>query len=92
MAMQYYIKRAGRISGPFSGSDVKSGIKTGRRLEQDLISLSKDGPWRTLQGVFQKMRAAEKKRLLNVCAACGQSRNPKSKICHHSGDPCLPKD
>ena len=92
MALQYYIKRAGRISGPFSGSDVKSGIKTGRLLEQDLISLSKDGPWRTLQGVFQKMRAAEKKRLLNICEVCGQSRNPKSKICHHCGDPCLPKD
>ncbi|MCP4774078.1 MAG: hypothetical protein GY880_07555, partial [Planctomycetaceae bacterium] len=47
MAKQYYIKRAGRISGPFSGSDVKSGIQMGRLLEQDLISLSKDGPWRT---------------------------------------------
>jgi hypothetical protein len=60
MAKQYYIKRAGRISGPFSGSDVKSGIQMGRLLEQDLISLSKDGPWRTLKGVFQKIRAAEK--------------------------------
>jgi len=92
MAKQYYIKRAGRISGPFSGSDVKSGIRMGRLLEQDLISLSRDGPWRTLKGVFQKIRAAEKKLLLNVCAACGQTRNPKSKICHHCGDQCRSND
>ena len=88
MSKQYYVKRAGRISGPFSGSEVKSGIKTGRLKEQDLISLSKDGPWRTLKGVFKKIRAAEKKLLLNVCEACRESNSPKSKICRHCGQPC----
>jgi hypothetical protein len=90
--MKYYIKRTGRISGPFSGSEIKSGVKAGRLLEQDLVSLSKDGPWRTLKGIFQKVRAAEKTHLLNACAGCGKSMDPKSDVCQNCGECTLLKD
>ena len=83
--MKYYIKRAGRISGPFSGAEVKSGAKMGRLLEQDLISRSKDGPWRTLEGVFQKIRAAEKKLVMDVCATCGEVKSASRDMCQQCG-------
>ena len=86
MVKKYYIKRSGRISGPFSGSEVKSGVKTRRLLEQDLVSLSKDGPWRTLQGVFEKVRAAEARTELRVCEVCGNQTDSKDKTCDHCGD------
>ncbi len=82
MAKHYYIKRAGRISGPFSGSDVKAGVKMGRLLEQDLFSRSKDGPWRTLEGVFKKIRAKQTEYLLKTCPVCGKSLVSESKVCH----------
>jgi len=84
--MKYFIKRAGRISGPFVSSDVKSGVKNGRLLERDLISRSTDGPWRTLQGVFQKVRAEEKKQVLNACTACGKPMDQMSNVCQHCGE------
>ena len=83
--MKYYIKRAGRISGPFLSSDVKSGVKNGRLLERELISRSTDGPWRTLQGVFQKVRAEERKYVLSACSACGEPIDQMSDVCHHCG-------
>ena len=86
MVNKYYIKRSGRISGPFSGSEVNSGVKTRRLLEQDLVSLSKDGPWRTLQGVFEKVRAAEVRMQLRICEVCGNQTDSKKEACDHCGD------
>ena len=46
--MPYFVKRNEKVSGPFTGTQIKSAAKSGKLKETDLISGSKDGPWKAL--------------------------------------------
>ena len=46
--MPYFVKRNEKVSGPFTGTQIKSAAKSGKLKEADLISGSKDGPWKAL--------------------------------------------
>jgi hypothetical protein len=48
-AMQYFIKRNEKVNGPFDEPQIKSGVKSGKLKDSDLISNSKNGPWQTVQ-------------------------------------------
>jgi len=52
--MQIFIKRDGAINGPYTERQIKMGIKTGKLTNDDLISKSKNGPWKRVQDTISK--------------------------------------
>lgn len=42
---EYFIKRVDKTHGPFSTEQIKSGLKSDKLKNSDLISEGKDGPW-----------------------------------------------
>ena len=52
--MKYFVKRNEKINGPFSLTQTKAGIKSGKLRDSDLIGSSTDGPWQLLSQVMGK--------------------------------------
>lgn len=46
--MAFFIKRDDQINGPFTEAQIKSGAASGKLEETDLISLSENGPWKSM--------------------------------------------
>jgi|GEM_PF-5510108 len=55
--MSFFIKRGEKVHGPFSAAQIKSGVKNGEVKASDVISNSKEGPWRNVAEDFQESRA-----------------------------------
>ncbi len=51
----YFVRRSGRVKGPFTQEKLRS-LRQERRLRmRDEISLSKDGPWQQLRDVRERV-------------------------------------
>ncbi|MEC9092654.1 MAG: hypothetical protein VX438_08120, partial [Planctomycetota bacterium] len=46
--MSYFVRRADRVSGPFTKDQVQAGIESGKLLDTDQISTTQEGPWQTV--------------------------------------------
>ena len=44
----FFIKRGNNLHGPYSESQIQSGVDTGKLKASDLISESSDGPWQSV--------------------------------------------
>ena len=55
--MEYFITRDGKVNGPFSEAQVKSGFKSGKLNGTDLISGSKDGPWKLVRKALPRQHS-----------------------------------
>ena len=59
---EFFIKRGGKIHGPFSESQIRAGLKSKKLSSEDLISQNRSGPWETVQSkspMFAHSRACE---------------------------------
>jgi hypothetical protein len=73
--MSFYLKRNGKISGPHSADTIKQGMAAGRLKASDVVSKTKDGPWRPLKkktaephNVFLSHSSKDKEVADAVCA------------------------
>lgn len=46
---QAFIKRGNKVHGPFSESQIKAGLKSGKVSQKDLVSKDRSGPWRPIK-------------------------------------------
>ena len=46
---QFFIKRGDKAHGPFSESQIKAGLKSGKLSPKDLVSKDRSGPWRPIK-------------------------------------------
>ncbi|MDA7923114.1 DUF5305 domain-containing protein [bacterium] len=46
--MQYFVKRGDKVHGPFSKSQLESGLKSKKLSKTDLISEDRSGPWKSI--------------------------------------------
>ena len=44
----FFIKRGSNLHGPYSESQIQSGVDTGKLKASDLISETSDGPWQSI--------------------------------------------
>ena len=44
----FFIKRGNNLHGPYSESQIQSGVDTGKLKASDLISETSDGPWQSI--------------------------------------------
>lgn len=54
--MPYYIKRNGKVKGPFTHGQIKVGIRTGKLYVTDLISNSQNSSWKTVGQTLENAR------------------------------------
>ena len=59
VADQFFVNRNGKIFGPFTQEAVKLAANTNKLTADDLISTSKDGPWKKLQGSAEEAGPAD---------------------------------
>ena len=58
MSDKLFVKRKGKVSGPFTREVLKEGLRNGKLKETDLVRVG-EGEWRTVSDVFK--RSVEKK-------------------------------
>lgn len=84
--MPYFVKRNEKVSGPFTGTQIKSAAKSGKLKEADLISGSKDGPWKALaQALGSKVASDIPQVALLNCLGCGSQVSQFAASCVHCG-------
>tara|TARA_B100001123_G_C14325890_1_gene637077 strand:- start:193 stop:342 length:150 start_codon:yes stop_codon:yes gene_type:complete len=49
MGQQYAIKRGERVRGPFTSKQIKSGIRSEKIKQGDLVGRAEAGPWKEVR-------------------------------------------
>ena len=52
MGEQYFIKRGERVRGPFTSRQIKSGIRSEKIKQEDLVGRSDAGPWKEVRSIM----------------------------------------
>ena len=58
MSQQYFIKRGERVRGPFTSKQIKSGIRSEKIKQEDLVGRSEAGPWKEVRSVLPQEKSA----------------------------------
>lgn len=53
---QFYVKRSGKVFGPFGGGQISEKLRAGQLRDSDEISKSKSGPWRSIAVISDSRR------------------------------------
>lgn len=51
-----YLKRGGKVIGPFSDEKIRDGLRSGQLRKEDLVSASPSGPWKPLGSIVSSKR------------------------------------
>ncbi|MBN79462.1 MAG: hypothetical protein CMJ70_04920 [Planctomycetaceae bacterium] len=57
MGQQYFIKRGERVRGPFTAKQIKSGIRSEKIKQEDLVGRSEAGPWKEVRSVLPQEKS-----------------------------------
>jgi len=52
---KYWIRRFGRVHGPFTQSQITGGLQAGKLSLADELGVQQDGPWRALEQIADKL-------------------------------------
>ena len=51
----FWVRRGDKVFGPFSHSQVRDGVRSGKLVDTDKLAVAADGPWRTLHEMLPRV-------------------------------------
>ena len=89
--MQYFIKRGKKVHGPYSDSQIKTGLISKKLSEKDLMGSDRNGPWKEIKDVHGAWTSSKGKpiesedEILDWLNEDSETTAPRSQK-NHTGD------